>query len=466
MTKSDLTETWNLCLQIFKDNVSDSAYNTWFLPIVPLKYEENKLVIQVPSQFCCDWLEEHYIDLLCGAIRKCFGNNTQLMYNVVVDGGEKQDGTFNEPSSNKSILPQQKPENEGNKTPSELKALDPHLISDYTFDTFVEGESNKFPRSISLEVAKKPADTPFNPLFIYGPSGVGKTHLVNAIGLKIKELHPELRVLYISAHLFQVQFVDATLNNKQNDFIHFYQTIDVLIIDDIQEIAGVTKTQNTLFHIFNHLYRNKKQLIFTSDRSPVLLTGLQERLITRLKCGIPTELERPTEELRKNILRNKLYRNGLQFPDNVIDFVAENVTDSIRELEGVINSIMAHSTVYNREIDLDMAKEIIRKIVKYEKKSINIDDILHVVCKQYGLEFSAIHTKSRKSEIVLARQVAMYLAKKYTDYSTSKIGQLIGNKNHATVIYAFRMVKEQAEVSKAFRAEIKSLEETLEGKSI
>lgn len=468
MNGSNLTDAWNCCLKMFKDNVDESVYDTWFQPIVPLKYEEeaNNLILQVPSQFFYDWLEEHYVNLLCKTIRKFFGPDTHLLYSVVVDGGEKTNGSITEPSAQSTVTDKGKPEFQGNKSPNVLKALDPHLMPDYTFDTFIEGESNKFPRSVAMEVAKKPAGTPFNPLLIYGHSGVGKTHLVNAIGMKIKELHPELRVLYISAHLFQVQFVDASLNNQSNDFIHFYQTIDVLIIDDIQELAGVTKTQNTLFHIFNHLYRNNKQLIFTSDCSPVLLQGLQERLMTRLKCGISAELKMPTVELRKNILKNKVYRNGLKFPENVIDFIAENVSDSVRELEGVINSIMAYSTVYNRDIDLNMAREIVHRVVRYEKKSIDIDDILHAVSDHYGIEYSAIHTKSRKSEIVTARQVAMYLAKKYTDYSTSKIGQLIGNKNHATVIYALRMVKDQFDVNKSFRSDIESLEEVLNSKTM
>src|SRR5574344_1138744 len=463
MNVSNLKDLWDSCLKVIADNIPPTAYKTWFEPIIPRKFENNQLTIQVPSNFFYEILEERYIDLMSRTIRKFFGEGVNLGYMVVVDAGaKKNDGSISEQSANNTVLPTAKASKDENKSPSLVKSLESHLIPQYNFDNFVEGSSNKFSRSIAEEVAKKPAGTPFNPFFIYGPSGVGKTHLVNAIGLRIKELYPEMRVLYISAHLFKVQYMDAAASNKVPDFIHFYQTIDTLIIDDIQEIAGVEKTQNTLFHIFNHLYRNRKQLIFTSDRSPILLQGFSDRLMTRMKCGIVAELEKPTAELRKNILRRKIYRDGLQFPDDVIDFIGENVSDSVRELEGIINSIMAHSTVYNKDIDLALAKQIVKKVVRYERKTINVDDIVKTVCKHYGLELSAIHARTRKSEVVQAREVAMYLTTTYTDYSISKIGQLIGNKNHATVIYAFRTINGQIDVDKTFRTEIEELEKSLE----
>ena len=310
-----------------------------------------------------------------------------------------------------------------------------------------------------------PAGTAFNPLFLYGASGVGKTHLANAIGTKIKELYADKRVLYVSAHLFQVQYTDSVRNNTTNDFINFYQTIDVLIIDDIQEFAGVTKTQNTFFHIFNHLHQNGKQLILTSDRAPVLLQGMEERLLTRFKWGMVAELEKPTVELRKNILRNKIHRDGLQFPPEVIDYIAENVNESVRDLEGIVIAIMARSTIFNKEIDLDLAQHIVHGVVHNETKAVTIDDILKVVCKHFDLEASAIHTKSRKREVVQARQIAMYLAKNYTDFSTSKIGKFIGNKDHATVLHACKTVKGQLEVDKSFQAEVQEIESLLKKKA-
>jgi chromosomal replication initiator protein len=318
---------------------------------------------------------------------------------------------------------------------------------------------------VAEAVASNPGGTAFNPLFIHGASGVGKTHLANAIGTRIKEMFPEKRVLYVSAHLFQIQYTDSVRNNTTNDFIKFYQTIDVLIIDDIQEFVGVTRTQNTFFHIFNHLHQNGKQLILTSDRAPVLLQGMEERLLTRFKWGMVAELEKPTKELRKDILRNKIHRDGLKFPEEVIDFIAENVSDSVRDLEGIVISIMARSTVFNKEIDLDLAKRIVFGTVRHETRSVGIEEIITTVCKHFGLENSAIHTKSRKREVVQARQIAMYLAKEKTDFSTSKIGKLIGGKDHATVLHACKTVKSQCEVDKTFRADLESIEQALKQKN-
>ena len=258
-----------------------------------------------------------------------------------------------------------------------------------------------------------------------------------------------------------MQYTDSVRNNTTNDFINFYQTIDVLIIDDIQEFAGVTKTQNTFFHIFNHLHQNGKQLILTSDRAPVLLQGMEERLITRFKWGMVAELEKPTVELRKDILRNKIHRDGLKFPPEVIDYIAENVSDSVRDLEGIVISIMAHSTIYNKEIDLELAQRIVRKVVNCESKAVTVDDIIATVCRHFNLDASVIHTKSRKREVVQARQIAMYLAKKNTDFSTAKIGTLIGNKDHATVLHACKTVKELTEVDKSFRSEIDEIQAEL-----
>ena len=302
-------------------------------------------------------------------------------------------------------------------------------------------------------------------MFLYGPSGVGKTHLTNAIGTRIKELYPEKRVLYISAHLFQVQYTDSVRTNHFNDFINFYQTIDVLIIDDIQEFAGVTKTQNTFFHIFNHLHQNGKQLILTSDRAPVMLQGMEERLLTRFKWGLIAELEKPDKELRKNILLNKIHRDGLNIPENVINFIAENVDESVRELEGIVNSLLAQSILFKRDIDMNLAERIIRKAVRIiENKPITVDEIITKVCEHYKIDESVLHTKSRKREIVQIRQVAMYLAKKHTDISTSKIGYLIGKRDHATVIHACKIMKDLVEIDKDVKTEIEEIEASFRAK--
>lgn len=467
MSESNHVGLWNRCLEIIRDNVPDSTYKTWFVPIVPLKYEDKTLTVQVPSQFFYEFLEDKFVDLLRKTLYKVIGDGTKLMYNVMVDQTSVPNKTVNLEASNRSIaVPQNNIVRDNvNKAPNLLQTLDPHLNPNYNFENFIEGYSNKLSRSVAEAVAQNPAGTAFNPLFLHGASGVGKTHLANAIGTRIKELYPGKRVLYVSAHLFQVQYTDSVRNNTTNDFINFYQTIDVLIIDDIQEFAGVTKTQNTFFHIFNHLHQNGKQLILTSDRAPVLLQGMEERLLTRFKWGMVAELEKPTVELRKNILRNKIHRDGLQFPPEVIDYIAENVNESVRDLEGIVIAIMARSTIFNKEIDLDLAQHIVRGVVRNETRSISIDDIINAVCKHFGLEMNAIHTKSRKREVVQARQVAMFLAKTYTDYSTSKIGKFIGNKDHATVLHACKTVKGQCEVDKGFRSDLENIEASLKKKS-
>ena len=462
MSKNNHVGLWNACLDIIRDNVPEQTYKTWFCPIVPLRFEDNTLVLQVPSQFFYEFLEEKFLDLLRQTIHKVFGEGTKLMYSVVVVKNPPTAVPLpTHPGSSSPATTVRKTTTKDIPQAPQIVELDPHLNRDYNFDTFIEGESNKLSRSVAEAVALNPAKTIFNPLFFYGASGVGKTHLANAIGTKIKELYPEKRVLYVSAHLFQVQYTDSVRNNTTNDFINFYQSIDVLIIDDIQEFAGVTKTQNTFFHIFNHLHQNGKQLILTSDRAPVLLQGMEERLVTRFKWGMVAELEKPTVELRKDILRNKIRRDGLQFPQEVINYIAENVSDSVRDLEGIIISIMAHSTIYNKDVDLELAQRIVRKVTQNESKAITIDNIINTVCQHFGLDTNTIHTKSRKREVVQARQIAMYLAKNYTEFSTAKVGSLIGNKDHATVLHACKTISELKEVSKSFQIELEEIQAAL-----
>lgn len=468
MNKPVHVALWDDCLAIIRDNIAESTYNTWFAPILPLKFEDKTLVIQVPSQFFYEFLEQKFVELLRHTLYQVIGEGAKLMYNVMVD--KNSSTTVNLEATNRSTAvpntatnPTQPRVNQSpqSSTASSSKDLDARLNPDYTFETFIEGNSNKLSRSVAEAVADNPAKTVFNPLFIHGNSGVGKTHLANAIGLRIKEQYPEKRVLYVSAHLFQIQYTDSVRNNNTNDFINFYQTIDVLIIDDIQEFAGVVKTQNTFFHIFNHLHQNGKQLILTSDLPPVLLQGMEERLLTRFKWGMVAELEKPSVELRKDILRNKIHRDGLQFPPEVITYIAENVDDSVRDLEGIVISIMAHSTIYNKNIDLDLAGRIVKNVVRSEKKVITIDQIISTISKYFNIDTALIHSKSRKKEIVQARHFAMYLAKEYTDYSTPKIGKFIGNRNHSTVLHACKTVKHQCEVDKNYRSDMESIQNLL-----
>lgn len=467
MIENEHIVLWNRCLKMIHDNVPETTYKTWFEPIVPLKYENSAMTIGVPSPFFYEFLEEKFADLLRATLNKEIGEGTQLMYSVLTDKTNHISVNL-EGTKRSSAIPVQTVIRNGNKSPNTLQApapqdLDPHLNPNYNFENFIKGNSNEFSRTVGETVAKNPART-FNPLFLYGPSGVGKTHLINAIGTRIKELYPEKRVLYVSAHLFQVQYTDSVRTNHFNDFISFYQTIDVLIIDDIQEFAGVTKTQNTFFHIFNHLHQNGKQLILTSDRAPIMLQGMEDRLLTRFKWGLVAELDKPDMELRKNILRNKIRRDGLSIPEDVINFIAENVSDSVRELEGIVNSLLAQSILFKREIGMDLAQRIVRKAVRCENKPITIDTIISKVCAHYNLDEAAIHTKTRKREIVQVRQIAMYLAKKHTDHSSSKIGQLIGNRDHATVLHACKMVKDLIDVDKSFKAEIDEIETSIKHK--
>ena len=467
MIENNLKEMWNRCLQVIKDNVPEKTYTCWFEPIEPIKYENNTLFIGVPTLFFYEMLDGPFLNIMRKALEKGIGEGTQLQYKVmVVKDNQDEKSTVDMKGSDRSTDIIVRPIENGNKTPNPMQAiapqdLDPHLNPNYTFSNFIKGSSNELSRTVGETVAKEPAKT-FNPLFLHGPSGVGKTHLTNAIGTRIKELYPEKRVLYISAHLFQVQYTDSVRTNQFNNFIKFYQGIDVLIIDDIQELAGATKTQQTFFHIFNHLHQNGKQLILTSDRAPVMLQGMEDRMLTRFKWGLVVELEKPDLELRKNILHNKIAYDGLKIPENVINYIAENVSDSVRELEGIVTSLLAHSILLKREIDMDLAERIVRKaVICCESKPVSIENIISKVCEHYNIDESAIHTKTRKREIVQVRQIAMFLAKKHTDNSASKIGQLIGKRDHATVLHACKTVKDLIEVDKAFKTEIEEIEASI-----
>ncbi|MFT4071548.1 MAG: chromosomal replication initiator protein DnaA [Dysgonamonadaceae bacterium] len=453
---------WRNCLKVIQDNVSENAFKTWFRPIRPLSYDRNVLTIQVPSQFFYEYLEDKYVDLLRMTLFREIGSNTILNYRVLVENTTNTMVDYQ--GETKSLGVDRITPKDANKAPSPFRKsvpqnFDSQLNPKYTFDNFFEGHSNKLARTAGMTVALNPGKTAFNPLFLHGNSGVGKTHLCHAIGTRIKELYPEKRVLYISAHLFKVQFADAGRFNTINDFINFYQGIDVLIIDDIHELAGIEKTQNTLFHIFNHLHQNSKQLILTSDKAPSELNGVEERLLTRFRWGLTTRLESPDQRLRVEILQNKVLHDGLSIPDEVLMFIAENVTNNARDLEGVIVSLIAHSVIYNKEVDMEIAKRVIEQTIrKIESRKLAISDIEEMVCNHFNIKVGLIHTASRKREIVQARQVAMYLSKQYTDMSLSQIGVLIGRKNHATVLHACKTVKNQLEVDRNFRTEIQELE--------
>lgn len=464
MNNNTTQKLWANCLNVIKDNVPEAAFKTWFLPIVPLSYEKSVFTIQVPSQFFYEYLEDKFIDLLRFTLYREVGKDTILQYRVLVENTTNTvvnyRGDVKSPSVDKMVVKNNKIPNPFDKVTTD--DFDSQLNSKYTFENFFEGDSNKLARTAGDAITKNPGKTAFNPLFVHGTSGVGKTHLCHAIGNKIKELDSSKRVLYVSAHLFKIQYADAGRFNTTNDFINFYQGIDVLIIDDIHELAGIEKTQNTLFHIFNHLHQNNKQLILTSDKAPSELQGVEERLLTRFRWGLTTKVDHPDKALRLKILNNKILHDGLSIPEDVVDYIAEHVTDNARDLEGIIVSIMAHSLVYNRDIDLELAKRVIgQAIKKIERKKITVDAIESIVCEYYNIKTELIHTASRKRQIVQARQVTMYLSKSYTEMSLAQIGSLIGKKNHATVLHACRTVKEQMEVDKTFRDEINEIEKKL-----
>lgn len=464
MILNEHVKYWNECLQIIKDNLNEDSFNTWFTPIVPLKFEDKIFVLQVPSQFFVEHIEEKYIDILSMTLNRVVGEGTKLEYRVLIDrtsgAGTSIPSTNAGNTKNNNITTSGRIPTAINQR-VELPAIDSQLNPLFSFDTLIEGDNNKLARSAGKSIAEKPGKTIFNPLFVHGKTGVGKTHLVNAIGLKAKQENPEARVLYVPANTFQIQYTDAVRSNTQNDFLNFYQTIDVLIIDDIQEFAGKTGTQNTYFHIFNHLHQNGKQLILTSDRAPVELQGMEQRLLTRFKWGLTTEMEKPNFELRKAILKAKIYRDGLDITDDVVEFIAENITDNVRDLEGVVNSLLAHSTLLNLPIDISLAEKIVHRISDNQPKVITIEMIRDRVCEYFNLPVDAILTKSRKMEVVQARQIAMYLSKQMTQKSLSAIGQCIGKRDHATVLHACKKVVDLMETDKQYKKSVEEIEKNL-----
>ena len=453
---------WDNCLRLIRQNVTEQIFKTWFEPIVFEKYDETNttLLVQVPSPYVYEYLEQHFVKLMGWALNQSFKANVRLTYRLVTD--KTHNLTQDVESDRPADIGPQIGTTLANKAPTVLDAavaqLDPQLDAKKTFDNYIEGDSNKLPRTIGLSIAEHPGKSTFNPFFIFGPSGCGKTHLINAIGVQCKKIYPQKRVLYVSARLFQVQYTDAQRQNTVNDFINFYQTIDVLIVDDVQEWATAEKTVATFFHVFDHLFRLGKQIILASDRPPVDLEWLKDRMLTRFSCGLIAELEKPNVQLCKAILESKCRRDGLKIPAEVIQFIAETANGSVRDLEGVLNSLMAHSIVYNSNLDMRLAERVMKRAVKIDNHPLTIDDILEKVCLHYNVSQQNIFSKSRKRDYVLARQISMYLAQKFTKMPTSRIGQLIGGRDHSTVIHSCSAVEQRLKVDKAFTEELNSIE--------
>ena len=461
---------WDNSLLLIKDSVTEQQYNTWFKPIVFESYKPSTktLLVQVPSPFVYEYLEQNFVDLLSKVLHRNFGEGIRLTYRVVTDKEHKLSQDLEADPDDADMAKQTRERAQQTAAqpvaPQQQEDIDTQLDPKLTFNNYMEGDSNKLPRSVGLSIAEHPNTTQFNPMFIYGPSGSGKTHLVNAIGLKAKQMYPQKRVLYVSARLFQTQYTDAVLHNASNDFINFYQSIDMLIVDDIQEWAGKAKTLNTFFHIFNHLFRNGKRIILACDRPPVELKDMPDRLLTRFSCGLVCELEKPNIQLCVDILSNKIRRDGLKIPVDVISFIAQTCNGSVRDLQGAINGLLAYSIVYNSSIDIRLAERVIKRAVKMDDKPLTIDDIVETVCHHYNVTVTAVNSKSRKRDYVVARQVTMYLAQKYTKMPASRIGKLVGNRDHSTVIHSCTKVEERLKIDAGFSDELVSIENGLKVK--
>lgn len=464
------SSVWDNCLAFIEDNIQPQAFKTWFLPIKPIRLTDNALSIQVPSKFFYEWLEEHYVKLLKVALTKELGSNAKLVYIIKMENKYGNNEPFTEkiPSSNRSAMaPQELDVPVTSKNP-ELKnpfvipgirniKIESQLNPNYNFENFLEGDSNRLARSAGMAVANKPGGTSFNPLLIFGGVGLGKTHLAHAIGVEIKDKYPERTVLYISAEKFTQQYIESVKKNTRNDFIHFYQLIDVLLIDDVQFLSGKSGTQDVFFHIFNHLHQNGKQVILTSDKAPVDMQDIEQRLLSRFKWGLSAELQTPDYETRVSILKNKLYRDGVEMPDEIIDHVAKNIKTNIRELEGAIISLIAQSSFNKREVTLELAQQVVEKFVKNTKREVSIDYIQKVVSDYFEMDVATLQSKTRKRHIVQARQLAMFFAKKFTKASLASIGSQIGKRDHATVLHACKTVDNLAETDKQFRKYIEDL---------
>ena len=462
-------KVWAKCLEFIKDNIDEQPFLTWFAPIVPVTLEGKTLKIKVPSQFVYEWLEDNYIGLLKSAMTYTLGEGARLIYIIDSPVDKKQLPSTNRPElAKQSLTLATEAKDPELKNPFVIPGIreitvDPQLNLHQNFDNFVEGESNRLARSAGIAVANKPGGTAFNPLFIFGGVGLGKTHLAHAIGVDIKEKYPKKKVLYVSAEKFTQQFISASTakdkdKNNLNDFIHFYQLIDVLIVDDIQFLSGKVKTQDAFFHIFNHLHQTGKQVILTSDKAPVDLFDIEQRLLSRLKWGLSAERTTPDYNTRYKILQNKFYTDGAEISEDIIAYLAENIRTNIRELEGVSNSLIAQAAFNRKEYSIELAQSIIEKSVKNSQCDLTIDHIQQIIADYFNLDIESLHSKTRKRNVVQARQLAMFFSKKYTKSSLSTIGSQIGQRDHATVLHACKTVENLIETDREFKKYVSDLE--------
>jgi chromosomal replication initiator protein len=456
-------ELWNKCLRIIRDDISEQNFTTWFAPIVPIKFVNDTLTIQVPSQFFYEWLEENYVSVFRKAIDQVIGKNGMLEYSIVVDKGDRKNPpiTFNLPNS-ASPASNSSASHLIQRNPFQFKdldslELDSYLIPKYTFDKFIEGDCNRLGRAAGLAVADKPGLTSFNPLMIYGGVGLGKTHLIQAIGNQIKDQFPDKFVLYVSTEKFTNQFVNAIRNNSIETFTNFYLQVDVLIIDDVQFLSGKEKTQETFFNIFNHLHQSGKQIILSSDRAPRDLAGMEDRLLSRFKWGLTADLQQPDFETRIAIIQKKLQDDGIHINLEVLEYLAHSIQTNVRELEGVIISLMAQASLTRKEIDLELAKSTLKSIVNDQEKELSVDNILDVVSLHFDVDLETLQGKCRKKENVFPRQVAMYMLKELTNLPLKSIGYHFGGRDHSTVIHAVQSISEAMASDKSVEKTVRKL---------
>ncbi len=479
--QEECVRVWNDCLQIIRSDIAKKSYHTWFEPIKPVKCMASVLTIQVPSQFFYEYLEEHYVHVLKKAINTVLGTDAKLEYSVIVDKGSPQNSPYtinlpnrnsgNRSSNGKGDFGSAKNQRKDYKSPFQLRSVDSfyqesQLNQAYTFESYIEGDCNRLARSAGYAVAKKPGVTSFNPLMLYGGVGLGKTHLVQAVGNEIKQNLQDKFVLYVSSEKFTNQFMEAVKNNNIQEFQNFYLQVDVLIIDDVQFLAGKEKTQEIFFHIFNHLHQFGRQIIMTSDCPPRDLKGLQERLLSRFKWGLTADLQQPDLETRMAIIQRKIQADGIYIPDDVVEYLAYSVDTNIRELEGVLISLIAHASLNRADINLELAKQTLKNIVHDIETEVGIDYIQKMVAEFFHVRLEDMKAKGRKKEIVIARQVAMYFSKEYTNHSLKSIGYHFGGRDHSTVIHAVQSVNDLMDTNSTFKSSIEELKKKFKMKVV
>lgn len=457
---------WGNCLQTIRRNVNLQSYKTWFEPIKSIRLENYALTIQVPNKFFYEWLEEHYVSLLKTTIRKELGEKGRLEYQILMGSKNNGNGSNGKSPQNGNSYSPGMVDTENIKNPFVIPGIkklkiDPQINPSYIFENYIEGDCNRLARSAGLAIAKKPGGTSFNPLVIFGDVGLGKTHLAQAIGNEVLAKFSNKTVLYVSSEKFTNQIIQSIKNNAVNDFVNFYQLIDVLIVDDIQFLANKQKTQEIFFHIFNQLHQNGKQIILTSDRPPKDLDGMEERLISRFKWGLSADLQAPDLETRMAILEAKMSQEGVAIPQDVTEFICYNIQNNIRELEGVLVSLIAQSSLNRREIDIELAKEVIKNFVTQINKEITVENIQKLVAEHFSLPVDKLQGKTRKRSIVIARQLSMYLAKNLTDKSLKAIGETFGGRDHSTVIYSCKTVQDLMETDAIFHDTVSELEKKI-----